>query len=167
MFSSKNSKRARPCALARYMAASASRISVSGESVPVPTATPTLTLRNTSCPLTNDPPVTRVLVVDDEAGLRRALARVEAAASGGRVSLSVVDRGPGIPAAERERVFQPFQRHGDHPAAGTGVGLGLAIARGFLQAMHGGVEIEETPGGGATLVISLEAADGGLVPSGS
>ncbi len=93
--------------------------------------------------------------------------RVEAAASGGRVSLSVVDRGPGIPAAERERVFQPFQRHGDHPAAGTGVGLGLAIARGFLQAMHGGVEIEETPGGGATLVISLEAADGGLVPSGS
>jgi two-component system sensor histidine kinase KdpD len=77
------------------------------------------------------------------------------------VSLRVVDRGPGIPPAERERVFQPFQRHGDHPAAGSGVGLGLAIARGFLQAMHGGVEIEDTPGGGATLVIRLRAAGGG------
>jgi two-component system sensor histidine kinase KdpD len=91
--------------------------------------------------------------------------RVEADAFGDQVSLRVVDRGPGIPPAERERVFQPFQRHGDHPAAGTGVGLGLAIARGFLQAMHGGIEIEDTPGGGATLVIRLKSAGGGLVTS--
>ncbi|HEV8625485.1 MAG TPA: ATP-binding protein, partial [Acidimicrobiia bacterium] len=54
--------------------------------------------------------------------------------------------------------FAPFQRLGD-TAAGSGVGLGLAVARGFVQAMRGTVEIEDTAGGGTTVVISLPAGD--------
>src|SRR5262249_4371290 len=62
--------------------------------------------------------------------------RVEACAAAGRVDLHVVDRGPGIPTAQREEVFQPFQRLGDQ-SNGTGVGLGLAVARGFVESMGG------------------------------
>ena len=84
--------------------------------------------------------------------------RVEAdAASPGRVDVRVIDRGSGIPSVDRERVFQPFQRRDDHHA-GEGVGLGLAVARGFVNAMGGTIEIGETPGGGTTVVISLPAA---------
>ncbi|HEV7865020.1 MAG TPA: ATP-binding protein [Acidimicrobiia bacterium] len=82
--------------------------------------------------------------------------RVEAGAFDGRVDLRVVDRGPGIPVALREQVFAPFQRLGD--SSGTGLGLGLAVARGFVQSMHGTVEIEDTAGGGTTVVISLAVA---------
>jgi two-component system, OmpR family, sensor histidine kinase KdpD len=83
--------------------------------------------------------------------------RIEAGAFGNRVDLRVVDRGPGIPVGLREQVFAPFQRLGDTDA-GTGVGLGLAVARGFVQAMRGTVGIEDTAGGGTTVVISLPAA---------
>jgi two-component system sensor histidine kinase KdpD len=84
--------------------------------------------------------------------------RVEAGAFSGRVDLRVVDRGPGIPVELRQHVFAPFQRQGDTAtSAGAGVGLGLAVARGFVQAMHGTVEIEDTAGGGTTLLISLPA----------
>jgi two-component system, OmpR family, sensor histidine kinase KdpD len=83
--------------------------------------------------------------------------RIEAGAFGQQVDLRIVDRGPGIPTGLREQVFAPFQRLGD-TAAGTGVGLGLAVARGFVQAMRGTVEIEDTAGGGATVIISLPAA---------
>jgi two-component system, OmpR family, sensor histidine kinase KdpD len=55
-------------------------------------------------------------------------------------------------------VFTAFQRRDDLPTAGAGVGLGLAIARGFAEAMGGSVTAEETPGGGATLVVRLAAA---------
>ena len=78
-------------------------------------------------------------------------------AAGGRVELRVVDRGPGIPLADRDRVFEPFQRLGDRPA-GDGVGLGLAVARGFVEAMGGELRIEDTPGGGLTMVVGFEAA---------
>jgi two-component system sensor histidine kinase KdpD len=71
-----------------------------------------------------------------------------------RVELRVVDQGPGIPVEERERVFQPFQRLGDRPN-GSGVGLGLAVARGFVEAMDGELTVEDTPGGGATMVVSF------------
>ena len=74
------------------------------------------------------------------------------------VELRVIDRGPGIPPAEADAVFAAFQRRDDSPSDGAGVGLGLAIARGFAEAMGGGVTAEETPGGGATLVIRLKVA---------
>jgi two-component system sensor histidine kinase KdpD len=57
-------------------------------------------------------------------------------------------------------VFEAFQRRDDSPAsdAGPGLGLGLAIARGFAEAMGGSVTAEETPGGGATFVVRLAIA---------
>ena len=76
-----------------------------------------------------------------------------------RVDVRVIDRGPGIELADRERVFQPFQRVVDHHADGAGVGLGLAIARGFVEAMGGDVAIEDTPGGGVTVVVGLPEAE--------
>jgi two-component system sensor histidine kinase KdpD len=86
--------------------------------------------------------------------------RVEACADGDRVDLLVVDRGPGIPLDQRDAVFRPFQRRGDR-SNGSGVGLGLAVARGFVEAMGGEIEVEDTPGGGVTMVMRIPAASGG------
>jgi two-component system sensor histidine kinase KdpD len=80
--------------------------------------------------------------------------RVEAACVADRLVLRVIDRGPGIEPADRERVFQPFQRFGD-AGARTGVGLGLAVARGFTEAVGGDIHVDDTPGGGATIVFSF------------
>ncbi len=85
-----------------------------------------------------------------------AAVRVEAVASPGRVDLHVADRGPGIPLSQREDIFRPFQRLGDR-SNGSGVGLGLAVARGFVEAMGGEIVVDDTPGGGVTMVISLPA----------
>lgn len=74
--------------------------------------------------------------------------------SGDRLTLSVVDHGRGLPAADRERMFAPFQRLGDHTADG-GLGLGLAIAHGFTEAMGGTIEAADTPGGGLTMTVGL------------
>jgi len=74
------------------------------------------------------------------------------------VELRIVDRGPGIGAAQAEAVFRPFQRTSDVPADGAGVGLGLAIARGFTEAMGGTVVARSTPGGGTTVVLTLRTA---------
>jgi len=74
-----------------------------------------------------------------------------------RLELSIVDHGPGVPAADRERMFAPFQRLGDSTASG-GLGLGLAIARGFVEAMAGTLSPSETPGGGLTMTISMPGA---------
>ena len=82
---------------------------------------------------------------------------VTAGTLGDRVELRVVDRGPGVPLAERERVFAPFQRLGDTPS-GQGVGLGLAVARGLTESMDGSLTAEDTPGGGLTMVVSMRAA---------
>jgi two-component system sensor histidine kinase KdpD len=86
-----------------------------------------------------------------------AAVRVEACVAQERVDLHVVDRGPGIPSSQREDVFRPFQRLGDR-SNGSGVGLGLAVARGFVEAMGGELLVEDTPGSGVTMVISLPAA---------
>lgn len=77
--------------------------------------------------------------------------------TGGRVELWVTDHGPGVPAAERSRMFEPFQQIGDRPGH-NGLGLGLAVARGFVDAVDGELRVEETPGGGLTMVMAFEAA---------
>jgi two-component system, OmpR family, sensor histidine kinase KdpD len=74
-----------------------------------------------------------------------------------RVMLRVVDHGPGLPETDRNRAFLPFQRLGDTSKT-VGVGLGLVVSRGLVQAMGGTVEPEETPGGGLTMAVSLPAA---------
>ena len=86
-----------------------------------------------------------------------APARVTAGAVDGIVDVRIVDRGPGVPAADRERLFIAFQRLGDS-GHGEGVGLGLAVARGFVEAMGGDIEVENTPGGGLTVILRLPAA---------
>jgi two-component system, OmpR family, sensor histidine kinase KdpD len=82
---------------------------------------------------------------------------VTAGALDDRVELRVIDHGPGVARTDRELLFAPFQRLGDAPA-GQGVGLGLAVARGLTEAMGGTLTAEETPGGGLTMVVSLQAA---------
>jgi len=73
-----------------------------------------------------------------------------------RLRLRVIDHGTGIAAADRDRVFAPFQRLNDH--AGTGLGLGLAIARGFTEAQGGTLTPGDTPDGGLTMTITLPVA---------
>ncbi|SEG93499.1 two-component system, OmpR family, sensor histidine kinase KdpD [Thermomonospora echinospora] len=74
-----------------------------------------------------------------------------------RIEIRVADRGPGVPDAQKQQIFAPFQRLGDAPQ-GTGVGLGLAVARGFTEAMGGSLHAEDTPGGGLTMVFALPPA---------
>jgi two-component system sensor histidine kinase KdpD len=73
----------------------------------------------------------------------------------GEALVRVVDRGPGVAAEERERIFEPFHRGGRVDAAGAG--LGLAIARGFTEANGGRLWVESLEGQGAAFVLSLPA----------
>ncbi|KOV81057.1 DUF4118 domain-containing protein [Nocardia sp. NRRL S-836] len=85
---------------------------------------------------------------------------VRASAHGSEVELRVVDHGRGLPSGSAEAVFAPFQRLGDRTPGG--VGLGLSVAKGFTEAMAGTITVEDTPGGGLTVVISLPAQEGQL-----
>lgn len=78
-------------------------------------------------------------------------------AAGPSMVLQVVDRGPGVPDDLKGRLFEPFQRLGD--TAGTGLGLGLAVARGLADAVGAEVRPEDTPGGGLTMVVVVPLAD--------
>jgi two-component system, OmpR family, sensor histidine kinase KdpD len=76
---------------------------------------------------------------------------------GARVELRVVDHGPGVLPQDRARIFEPFQRQGDREGE-SGVGLGLAVARGLTEAQGGTLEAAATPGGGLTMVLDLPGA---------
>ncbi|WP_433434091.1 DUF4118 domain-containing protein [Nonomuraea sp. CA-141351] len=82
------------------------------------------------------------------------LVLVNASWHGENVEIRIIDRGPGIPPEAHEKVFMPFQRLGDRDTH-TGVGLGLALSRGLTEAMGGALVLEDTPGGGLTMTISL------------
>lgn len=77
---------------------------------------------------------------------------------GDRLVVRIVDRGPGIPPAQLERVFEPFYRAGTAQGGHRGSGLGLAIARGFTESNGGRLHVESLPGQGATFVFELPLA---------
>jgi len=90
---------------------------------------------------------------------------------GDHVLLDIVDRGRGVPDELKERMFEPFQRldaRGADPSGGAGVGLGLAVVRGFVDIMGGTVTATDTPGGGLTMRVTLPcaAANAASVPAG-
>ena len=89
------------------------------------------------------------------AGSRVRIATSEFA---GKVEVRIIDHGPGIPPDRRDDVFVPFQRLGDTDNT-TGLGLGLALSKGFVEGMGGTLTPEDTPGGGLTMVITLPAAN--------
>jgi two-component system sensor histidine kinase KdpD len=94
---------------------------------------------------------------------------VRARAVGGRVMIRIVDRGPGIPLHEQERIFTPFYRGEATAQQFAGSGLGLAIARGFIEANGGKIAVESLPGQGTTFVITLpieEVDDVAMLSSG-
>lgn len=84
--------------------------------------------------------------------------RVNAGRVRERVLINVIDEGPGVPRGTEEQLFAPFQRPGDHDNT-TGVGLGMSVARGFVEAMGGTISATDTPGGGLTVVIDLAAPE--------
>jgi two-component system sensor histidine kinase KdpD len=88
---------------------------------------------------TSDPPVLTASTLGDHAELR------------------IIDRGPHIPEADRKHIFVPFQRLGDRDNT-TGLGLGLALSRGLIEAMSGSLIPEDTPGGGLTIVVTLHSS---------
>jgi two-component system sensor histidine kinase KdpD len=83
--------------------------------------------------------------------------RLSAVTGHGLVRLAVIDHGPGVPETDRDRIFRPFQRLHDRTTT-AGLGLGLAIARGFIDAMHGTITPADTPGGGLTMTVTLPTA---------
>lgn len=114
------------------------------------------------------------LVMADPPLLRRALSnvllnamrftpegkrvRISTSAFNHRVEIRVSDRGPGVPDDRKADIFVPFHRLGDTDNT-TGLGLGMALSRGFVESMGGTIEAEDTPGGGLTIVITLREAD--------
>ncbi|HVV35340.1 MAG TPA: DUF4118 domain-containing protein [Acidimicrobiales bacterium] len=148
------------------------RVAVGVEEI-VPAALASLGDRGRGGHVRVDVPETLPRVSTDPALLERALAniidnalawspedepvRVEAGVVGDAVHVRVVDRGPGIAPADRERVFLPFQRVGDR-SNGAGVGLGLAVAKGFVDAVGADLTLDDTPGGGTTMVVAVPLA---------
>jgi len=143
----------RPADLAEIIAGSLAGLGPAGRSVRVdlPPGLPEVVA---------DPPVMERVIANLTANALRyspagSPPRLAARARRGRIELRVIDRGPGVPEADRERMFAPFQRLGDTGSA-TGVGLGLAVSRGLTEAMRGTLQPGQTPGGGLTM--SLPAA---------
>ncbi|MFN2557894.1 MAG: ATP-binding protein [Nitriliruptorales bacterium] len=130
-------------------------------------------LTRTGCRVRLDVPDSLPPVRADAALLERALANLvanacnhtlpntavhlEAYPAGQAIELHIIDHGRGVPPSERERIFEPFQRLDDTKSDG-GSGLGLAVARGFLDAMNIRLRLSDTPGGGLTVTLTLEIA---------
>lgn len=89
-----------------------------------------------------------------------SIVRINAGRVGDRMLINVVDEGPGVPRGTEEQLFEPFQRLGDRNNK-YGVGLGLSVARGFVEAMGGTISATDTPGGGLTVIVDLAAPPGG------
>jgi K+-sensing histidine kinase KdpD len=113
------------------------------------------------------------LVVADAAQLERAFANllenavrhgggrsvlVKSRLIGDKIMVRVIDQGPGIPESEWRRIFEPFQ-HGETDGVQGGAGLGLAIARGFVEANGGEIAVESLPGQGSSFVVSIPFGD--------
>ena len=77
---------------------------------------------------------------------------------GRRVQIRIIDHGPGVALADRDLMFAPFQRLGDIPGR-SGVGLGLAVARGLGEAIGASIEVDDTPGGGLTMIVTVPVVD--------
>jgi two-component system sensor histidine kinase KdpD len=75
----------------------------------------------------------------------------------GKITLRVVDQGPGIPESERRRIFEPFQ----HGEGGGGAGLGLAIAKGFIEANGGEITVDSVVGQGSSFVVAMPCREEG------
>jgi two-component system sensor histidine kinase KdpD len=88
--------------------------------------------------------------------------KLRAKEEGDRVVLDVVDHGSGVPAGLKERIFEPFARLDERS---PGVGLGLAVAKGFAEAMGGTIVAVDTPGGGLTVRVTLPALVSGVPAS--
>ncbi|MEV8479215.1 ATP-binding protein [Streptomyces sp. NPDC051173] len=132
------------------------------ETLPEP-AVPVVTLDLESTPqvLADAPLLERVIANLVANAVRNAPAghpvTVSASTLAPYVEVRVIDRGPGLRSADKERAFLPFQRLSDTDNT-SGLGLGLALSRGLTEAMGGTLTPEDTPGGGLTMVISLPAA---------
>jgi two-component system sensor histidine kinase KdpD len=87
-------------------------------------------------------------------GASDAPVQIRAVAGGESARLEIVDHGPGVAAGSEAEIFEAFQRLDD----GDGVGLGLSVARGFVEAMGGAMVADHTDGGGLTMRIRLELA---------
>jgi len=110
-------------------------------------------------PLTADPVLARRALVNVLANALRysppdTPPLVSVSAWQSTVQIRVVDRGPGLRPEEKARAFLPFQRTTDTDNT-AGLGLGLALSRGFAEAMGGSLDAEDTPGGGLTVVLVL------------
>jgi two-component system sensor histidine kinase KdpD len=145
----------RPADLAEIIAGSLAGLGPAGRSVRVdlPPGLPQVVA---------DPPVMERVIANLTANALRyspagSPPLLTASARSGRIELRVIDRGPGVPEADRDRMFAPFQRLGDTDST-TGVGLGLTVSRGLTEAMRGTLRPAQTPGGGLTMTMSLPAA---------
>lgn len=151
----------------------AGAISIHPQPVAVGDVTAAALLHTPAAPVSVDIPDDLPPVLADPGLLERAVANVlanaqrasppgrtveiAAVAAGDRVELHIADHGRGVAEADRDRIFQPFQRLDDRTADG-GLGLGLAMVHGFLEAMGGSITPVDTPGGGLTMILSVPVA---------
>jgi len=103
--------------------------------------------------------LTQILVnlIDNAVKYGKGEVKVQALSADGEVVLRVLDRGPGVPPDERERIFEAFHR-GPDAKAGGGSGLGLALVHAYAEAHKGRVEVDDREGGGAVFALRLPAA---------